>query len=55
VFNGDVYDQWFNPNAQGNFGGITANGPQWDGLPASVEITLPANSILVFARDFGDF
>jgi 1,4-alpha-glucan branching enzyme len=55
VFNSDVYDQWFNPNAEGNLGGISANGPQWDGLPTSAEITLPANSILVFARDFGDF
>jgi 1,4-alpha-glucan branching enzyme len=55
VFNSDVYDQWFNPNAQGNPGGITADGPAWDGLPASAQITLPANSILVFARDRGDF
>ena len=55
VFNSDIYDQWFNPNAQGNPGGITADGPSWDGLPASATITLPANSILVFARDFGDF
>jgi 1,4-alpha-glucan branching enzyme len=55
VFNSDVYDQWFNPNAQGNPGGVTADGPAWDGLPASAQITLPANSILVFARDSGDF
>jgi hypothetical protein len=26
-----VYDQWFNPNAQGNPGGMQANGPAWDG------------------------
>ena len=55
VFNSDIYDQWFNPNAQGNPGGVTADGPAWDNLPASAVITLPANSILVFARDFGDF
>jgi len=55
VFNSDIYDQWFNPNAQGNFGGITADGSEWDGLPTSAEITLPANSLLVFARDWGDF
>src|SRR4051812_11309407 len=55
VFNSDIYDQWFNPNAQGNPGGITADGSEWDGLPASASITLPANSILVFARDWGDF
>ena len=54
VFNSDVYDQWFNPNVQGNFGGIPANGPQWDGLSTSAEITVPANSVLVFARDLGD-
>jgi len=55
VFNSDIYDLWFNPNAQGNPGGITADGPGWDGLPTSAEITLPANSVLVFARDGGDF
>jgi 1,4-alpha-glucan branching enzyme len=55
VFNSDIYDEWFNPNAQGNPGGINANGPAWDGLPTSAEITVPAHSILVFARDGGDF
>jgi 1,4-alpha-glucan branching enzyme len=55
VFNSDIYDQWFNPNAQGNPGGVTADSSAWDGLPASASITLPANSILVFARDWGDF
>ncbi len=54
VFNSDVYDQWVNPNVQGNFGGVTADGPPWDGMPTSAGITLPANSILVFARDRGD-
>jgi 1,4-alpha-glucan branching enzyme len=55
VFNSDVYDQWFNPNAQGNPSGVSANGPAWDGMPTSGGITLPANSLLVFARDWGDF
>jgi 1,4-alpha-glucan branching enzyme len=55
VFNSDVYDQWVNPNLQGNAGGITALGPAWDGLPTSADITLPANSLLVFARDRGNF
>jgi 1,4-alpha-glucan branching enzyme len=54
VFNSDIYDEWFNPNAQGNPGGVTADGEGWDGLPASAGITLPANSVLVFARDRGD-
>ncbi|MEA3186275.1 MAG: 1,4-alpha-glucan branching enzyme [Chthoniobacter sp.] len=55
VFNSDVYDNFTNPNVQGNPGGIAANGPPRDGLPTSAGITLPANSILVFARDVGDF
>jgi 1,4-alpha-glucan branching enzyme len=54
VFNSDIYDNFFNPNCQGNPGGITAAGPGMHGLPSSAEITLPANSILVFARDPGD-
>jgi 1,4-alpha-glucan branching enzyme len=54
VFNSDIYDQWFNPNVQGNPGGISADELAWDGMPASATITLPANSILVFARDQGD-
>jgi 1,4-alpha-glucan branching enzyme len=54
VFNSDIYDNFFNPNAQGDYGGVTADGPAWDGLPTSANITLPANSILVFARDTGD-
>ena len=54
MFNSDVYDQWFNPNVQGNPGGITADQLAWDGMPASAAITLPANSLLVFARDQGE-
>jgi 1,4-alpha-glucan branching enzyme len=54
VFNSDVYDHWFNPQAQGNPGGITAGGPGLHGLPYSAGVTIPANSILVFARDWGD-
>jgi 1,4-alpha-glucan branching enzyme len=50
VFNSDIDDQWVNPNAQGNPGGVTADGPRWDGLPTSAGITLPATSILVFAH-----
>jgi 1,4-alpha-glucan branching enzyme len=54
VFNSDIYDNYFNPNVQGNYGGVDADRPAWDGLPTSANITLPANSILVFARDGGD-
>jgi hypothetical protein len=46
-------DNFFNPNVQGNPGGVTADGLEWDGLPTSAAITLPANSI-GFARDRGD-
>ncbi len=54
VFNSDIYDNWFNPVAQGNYGGVDADGPPLHGLPNSAGITIPANSILVFARDAGD-
>ncbi|WP_128547064.1 alpha amylase C-terminal domain-containing protein [Larkinella soli] len=55
VFNSDVYDTFFNPVVQGNPGGLDAGGPGWDGLPFSATLTLPANSLLVFAQDRGDF
>jgi 1,4-alpha-glucan branching enzyme len=54
VFNSDIYDTFLNPYAQGNPGGVTAVGPGMHGLPVSAGITLPANSMLVFARDWGD-
>ena len=54
VFNSDVYDNWVNPFAAGNGGGIWASGPSMHGLPASASIVIPANSLVVFARDFGD-
>jgi 1,4-alpha-glucan branching enzyme len=50
VFNSDVYERWVNPSTQGNGGGVWAHGHAMDGLPASARLTLPANSILVFAR-----
>jgi 1,4-alpha-glucan branching enzyme len=49
VFNSDWYDNWPNPNTVGNFGGFTAHGQPLDGLPSSTTLTLPANSVLVFA------
>jgi 1,4-alpha-glucan branching enzyme len=54
VFNSDVYENWVNPNVAGNGGGIDASGGGHHGLPASADITIPANSLLVFARDGGD-
>ena len=50
IFNSDAYDGWPNPHCVGNGGGIVADETDWDGLPASCEITLPANGFVVFAR-----
>ena len=54
VFNSDIYWKWFNPGPQGNPGGIDASDPGMGNLPASASITLPANSLLIFAREWGD-
>lgn len=54
VFNSDVYDNFVNPWVQGNPGGISAGGPPLHGLSQSAGITIPANSVVVFARDWGD-
>jgi 1,4-alpha-glucan branching enzyme len=50
IFNSDVYEAFFNPNAQGNYGGVDATGPGLHGLPCSAGITIPANGVLVFER-----
>ncbi len=49
VFNSDVYDNWVNPRLVGNNGAVDATSPGRHGLPASARITIPANSILIFA------
>jgi len=54
VFNSDVYDHWVNPITAGNGGGVQADGHHMHGLAASAHVTIPANGLLVFARDFGD-
>lgn len=54
VFNSDVYDNWVNPWVAGNGGAIWASGGPLHDLPASASIVIPANSVLVFARDPGD-
>ena len=54
VFNSDFYDYFPNPAVEGNPGGIDASGPPANGMPYSGHITIPANSLLVFARDLGD-
>jgi 1,4-alpha-glucan branching enzyme len=50
--NSDCYEP--NPCVQGNPGGVDADGPPMHGMGQSARITIPANSILVFARDHGD-
>lgn len=54
AFNSDVFENWVNPHVAGNGGAIHAWGDNFDGLPASARITIPANSVLVFTRDSGD-
>jgi 1,4-alpha-glucan branching enzyme len=54
VFNSDFYDHLPNPQVQGNPGGVDADGGPMHGLGQSARVTIPANSILVFARDHGD-
>jgi 1,4-alpha-glucan branching enzyme len=51
VFNSDAYDFFVNPLVAGNDGGITADGPPVHGMPHSAGLTIPANSILVFAHE----
>ena len=59
AFNSDAYDSLpaaggYNPGAAGNPGGITADGPPLYGCATSASLVLPANALLVFARDRGD-
>jgi 1,4-alpha-glucan branching enzyme len=54
VFNSDAYDNGGNPQVAGNGGSITADGPPMDDLPCSATIVIPANGVLVFARDGED-
>jgi 1,4-alpha-glucan branching enzyme len=51
VFNSDFYDALPNPQVAGNGGGVTADGSPLHDFGFSAEITLPANSVLVFARE----
>jgi 1,4-alpha-glucan branching enzyme len=48
LFNSDIYDNWVNPLAVGNYGGVTANGGPMHNLPFSASITIPPRAILVF-------
>ena len=54
VFNSDIYENWVNPWTAGNHGSIVAAGAGRHGFPSSATTVIPANSIIVFAKDSGD-
>lgn len=54
VFNSDYYDHMPNPQLAGNNGSIEAQDMPLHNLPCSTRLVIPANAILVFARDWGD-
>lgn len=54
VFNSDFYDHWPNPLVFGNSGAIDVDSLPRDGMPASAMVRIPANGVVVFARDAGD-
>jgi 1,4-alpha-glucan branching enzyme len=53
VFNSDVYENWVNPWTAGNTGAVWASGSGLHGLPASATVVIPANGVVVFAKDQG--
>src|SRR5262249_34542607 len=54
VFNSDFYENFPNPHPRGNGRSTFADGPPMDGFVTSAGIVIPANSILVFAKDVGN-
>ena len=54
VFNSDYFDHMPNPQVAGNHGSTQAQAIPLHGLPCSADLVIPANGILVFARDSGD-
>ncbi len=54
VFNSDLYDHYPNEWVAGNGGAIEASTQPRNGMPASATIRIPANGLLVFARDHGN-
>jgi len=51
LFNSDVYDNFPNLGAVGNGGAVQASGPPLDDFAASAALALPANGVIVLARD----
>src|SRR5262249_31082911 len=54
IFNTDVYDNWVNPTVVGNGGAVEAIEAPLHGFKASCGIVIPANAVVVFAKDQGD-
>ena len=54
VFNTDVYDNWVNPTVVGNGGAVEAIEAPLHGFEASCGIVIPANGVVVFAKDQGE-
>jgi 1,4-alpha-glucan branching enzyme len=54
VFNSDAYDPEPGHTCDGNAGQVIADGPPLHGYGESAALTIPANGIVVFARDNGD-
>ena len=50
LFNSDVYDNFPNPGAVGNGGAVQASGAALDGFSASAALTVPANGVIMLAR-----
>ena len=50
MFNSDVYDHWVNPLGAGNGGRVDAVGPGLHGFGSSARLVLPANAVVVLAR-----
>ncbi len=51
VFNSDVYDGWVNPIVAGNGAGVWAGGAGMHGFNASASVVIPANGVVVLARE----
>ncbi|WP_144185794.1 alpha-amylase family glycosyl hydrolase [Elioraea rosea] len=50
-FNSDFYDHFPNPAVSGNAGSVCSHASQGTIYPWMVQLTIPANSVLVFARE----
>ena len=50
IFNSEYYDNFPNNGVAGNQGEVRATGGAWQGMPASAEVTIPANAFVLFSR-----